>query len=194
MENNNVSKHLTPWDGELMLMVESLTGKPVEPRHGGDGYFFEADYSLHPDPDYISAIFGAIEGRAGKRCIEINDDPERKVLMAHIAFSDEVLPGLAGSLDIHKPCPSAGRFYIDESSRIVAALQVRAGSVQDLITFVGNGEMEIPKDGPASFHFLNADASVVAHAREFEYIVFQRPGLFSVVSKAEFENEYHLFE
>ena len=185
---------LNPWDGELMLMVESLTGKPVEPKNGGDGYFFEADYSLHPDPDYVAALLGAIEGRAGQRCIEINDDPERKVLTAHIAFSKEILPGLAGTMTMTEAIPSSGNYYIDESSRIVAALQVRAGSAEDLITFVGNGEIEVPSEGLATFHFLNAGGSVLAHAKEFDYIVYRRPGLYEIMSKPDFENEYHLFQ
>lgn len=35
---------LTPFDTELAIMVESLTGKPCELKPGGDHYFFEADY------------------------------------------------------------------------------------------------------------------------------------------------------
>lgn len=49
---------LTPFDTELCIMVESLTGKPCEPKCGGkDEYFIVVDYSDHPQPDYIAAVY-----------------------------------------------------------------------------------------------------------------------------------------
>ena len=79
-------RKLTPFDGALCRMVEDLTGKPCKPKNGGDHYFIEVDYSDHRDPDYILAIWDAIEGRAGERLIRITDDHVRGVLVVLIKF------------------------------------------------------------------------------------------------------------
>ena len=80
---------LTAFDAELVKMVESLTGKPCEPKNGGDHYFFEADYEKHNEPEYIFAIWDAIEGRTGKRLVSIKDNPDRHALMVYVKFYSE---------------------------------------------------------------------------------------------------------
>ena len=97
MEHKDYWKQkLTPFDTELAIMVESLTGKPCELKNGGDNFFFEADYENHAnEPDYILAIWDAIEGRTGKRLLEIHDDPERHALFIRVKFSDTHYPGNA---------------------------------------------------------------------------------------------------
>ena len=80
---------LTPFDAELVKMVESLTGKPCVPKNGGNHYFFEADYEKHNTPEYICAIWDAIEGRIGKRLISMRDDPERKTIIVRLHFYGE---------------------------------------------------------------------------------------------------------
>lgn len=79
-------KQLTAFDAELCKMVESLTEKPCEPKNGGTHYFFEADYEKHNDPEYILAIWDAIEGRLGKRLISIIDNAERHALFVRVKF------------------------------------------------------------------------------------------------------------
>lgn len=91
MKNYWMTK-LAPFDGELMKMVESLTGMPCEPKNGGDHYFFEADYRKHNDPQYILAIWDAITGRAGDRLISIRDDADRQTLLARIKFAPDICP------------------------------------------------------------------------------------------------------
>lgn len=91
---NNIDKDfwkskLTAFDAELCKMVESLTEKPCEPKNGGTHYFFEADYEKHNDPQYILAIWDAIEGRVGKRIIAITDNAERHALMVRVKFYGE---------------------------------------------------------------------------------------------------------
>ena len=83
---NAWQQKLTPFDAELCKMVESLTEKPCEPKNGGSHYYFEVDYSKHNDPDYILAIWDAIEGRTGKRLISIKDDADRHVLLVRVKF------------------------------------------------------------------------------------------------------------
>ena len=79
---------LTAFDAQLCQMVESLTQRPCEPKNGGDHYFIEIDYSNNPDPQYILAIWDAVEGRAGNRLKEIHDDPDRHCLLVRIMFHD----------------------------------------------------------------------------------------------------------
>lgn len=80
---------LTAFDAELCKMVESLTGKPCEPKNGGSHYFFEADYEKHKQPEYILAIWDAIEGRTGKRLISMKDDPDRHALFVRVKFYND---------------------------------------------------------------------------------------------------------
>ena len=83
---------LRAFDAELCKMVENLTGNPCEPKNGGNHYFFEADYSKHNDPQYILAIWDAIEGRAGNRLINIRDDADRQTLLVRMKFQTEDCP------------------------------------------------------------------------------------------------------
>lgn len=80
---------LTPFDAELCRMVESLTGIDCEPKNGGNHYFIEANYRNHNNPEYIVAMWDAIEGRCGKRLISIKDMPERTSLFVRISFYSE---------------------------------------------------------------------------------------------------------
>lgn len=86
---------LNAFDAELCKMVESLTDKPCEPKNGGNHYFIEADYEKHNDPQYILAIWDAIEGRTGERLISIKDDAERHALLVRIKFHGQECPEAA---------------------------------------------------------------------------------------------------
>lgn len=103
---------LTPFDAELAIMVESVTGKPCELKNGGDNFFFEADYGNHAnDPNYILAIWDAIEGRTGKRLLEIKDDPERHALFVRVKFSDTQYPGIIRATRDQSPQKTFGKIY-----------------------------------------------------------------------------------
>lgn len=80
---------LTAFDAAMFVWIEALTQRPCEPKNGGSHYFFEVDYSEHIDPDYIAAVWDALEGRIGKRLISIKDEPERHSLMVRVRFYDE---------------------------------------------------------------------------------------------------------
>lgn len=86
---------LTAFDAALIKMVESLTGKPCEPKNGGSHYYFEANYEKHNDPQYILAIWDAIEGRTGKRLISMKDAPERHSLIVRLKFYNDGCPDAA---------------------------------------------------------------------------------------------------
>ena len=89
MKQDFWKKKLTAFDAELFKMVESLTEKPCEPKNGGNHYFIEVDYEKHNDPQYILAIWDAIEGRTGERLISIKDDPDAHRLIVRIHFYSE---------------------------------------------------------------------------------------------------------
>ena len=77
MEKEYWKTKLNAFDAQLCNMVESLTGVECEPKNGGDHYFIEPSYKSHNDPQFILALWDAIEGRAGNRLMEIHDDPGR---------------------------------------------------------------------------------------------------------------------
>jgi len=183
---------LTPWDMELAVMVESLTGKPCELCNGGDHFFFEADYENHAhEPEYLLALWDAIEGRTGKRLIGIDDDPERHAFIVTVLFSNERYPALVRLDRDAKENPSAGTPYYSKTDDVneILAVQVERGNDAQLLTFIGNGQMLIGEDKIA-FQFLNASGSVYADAPEHSYIVYRGPGRFEIVPREKFETEY----
>ena len=93
-----------------------------------------------------------------------------------------------------KADPMAGKCYIDEFGFLCFARKVDPTDADALAKFIGNGEFEVPEDGPATFHFLNSDGSVFSHAAEGQYIIFQRFTRFIVMDAEKFEKDYHLFE
>lgn len=189
MEQERWKRSLTPFDAELAIMVESLTGKPCELKFGGDHYFFEADYEKRNDPQFILAMWDAIEGRTGERLLEIKDDADRHALFVRVKFSEQKYPGIIRMERDHSEQKTFGKIYCRRLSEI-RAVQVERNNPDVLFEFVGNGEMEIPDDGPAVFHFRNAAGSVYAHAPEHSYIVYVGPERFEIVDQETFEKEY----
>ena len=192
------NSRLTPYDGELQMMVRSLTGKPCEIHSGGDDEFFiVVDYSGHPDSDYISALMDAVAGRVGKRLVKMDDEPDAKRFVAHIKFSEDKYPCLMRLEQEQKPNPEIGDVYYmpipiaeNNGNDECIALQVTRDNAERLLAFVGNGEMEIPDDGPAVFHFQNAGHSVYAHAPESSYIVYDGNEHFSIMDQYLFEANF----
>lgn len=183
-------KRLTPFDWELCMMVESLTGKPCEPKNGGiNKYFISVDYSKRSDADFVSALIDAVCGRLGDRVVTLEDYPDLQQFVVHVKFSGQRYPGIMRTERNHKPNPSKGLVYCRSLAEI-RAVQVKRGNMDRLLAFVGNGEMEIPDDGPAIFHFRNTAGDVWQHAYEFDYIVFVSDGRFDVVRKDDFERDY----
>lgn len=188
---NYCRRKLTPFDAELIMMVESLTGKPCELKFGLDHFFFEADYENHNDPEYILAMWDAIEGRTGERLLEIKDKAEHHALLVRVKFSEQKYPGVVRLDSDHSEQKTFGKVYCRRLGD-TRAVQVERNNPDVLLQFVGNGEMEIPDDGPAVFHFRNACGSVYAHAPEHSYIVYVGPERFEIVEQETFEEEYEL--
>ena len=193
--NEDWKDKLSPWDWEMLKMVESITGKPCEPKNGGDHFFFEANYEKHKDkPEYLLALWDAIEGRGGKRIIGMDDDAERNVFIVTVLFSNERYPALIRCDRDETEHPEAGTPYysiVDDANEIWA-VQVERGNAAQLLAFVGNGEMRIDRTpgGKAVFQFKNAGGSVYADAPEHSYVVYRGPGRFEIMDKETFEKEY----
>ena len=185
---------LTHYDSELCMMVESLTGKPCEPKNGGDeGYFITVDYSAHNSPEYVSAIMDAVLGRIGDRLINLKDNADAQNFLVQVKYSTDKYPGIIRATQHKAPDINAGSQYIVRNSEIVA-IEVLRTNVGQLVRFVGNGEMEIEKrpDGNAVFHFLNAAGGVWQHAPEFSYIVNDGSEHFIVMDAETFNEKYVL--
>lgn len=185
-------KRLTPWDIELAIMVESLTGKPCKLCNGGDHFFFEADYEKHAtEPEYLLALWDAIDGRAGKRLVGMDDDPERHVFIVSVMFSNERYPALIRLDRDAKENPSVGTPYYSKTDDVnhVLAVKVERGNDAQLLAFIGNGQMLIGENKIA-FQFLNASGSVYADAPEHSYIVYRGPGRFEIIEQEKFEQEF----
>ena len=186
--NEDWKAKLTPFDAELAMMVESLTEKGCELKNGGDCYFFEADYEKHNDPQYILAIWDAIEGRLGDRLKEIKDDPERHVLLVHVNFSDENYPRVYGDeRDVVEAHPEVGVPY-DNGLETLRAVLVEEENAGILIKFVGGGSLHVDAFGEASFHFLNG--SVFCDAKEGDFVCWKDGKYFVMTGEqlCDFEN------
>ena len=192
MKNENWKEKLTPFDAELFVMVESLTGKPCEPHNCGSHYCIEADYQNHPDPQYILAIWDAISGRLGDRLITIWDAPNKQCLMARIRFAKEKYPAVYGTRQENKPHYFTSNAYVLKKANDgwCNALCVTWKNLERLIEFVGGGEMET-SDAGTIFHFLNYPSRVFVHAKEGDYIVNrENTSGFIIMSPEEFAATY----
>lgn len=189
-------KRLTPFDSELFLMIESLTGKEVKPRATNDNsYFVCVDYSCRADVDFINAVMDAIAGRVGDRLIRFDDYPDESRFLATIRFSEDVYPAIMRLETDCKPKPFFGEKYADlrpgmDAGAWVLAVRVDRETASRLLSFVGSGEFEIPKEGPATFHFANP-GGIWQHAPEGSYVVYSdRTRLFSVIGGEIFEMNF----
>lgn len=190
----NWEEKLTFWDRELFRMVESLTQRPCHYINGGDHFVMWADYFEHPNPEFIFALWDAIEGRAGERLLDLDDDPERHSLKAKIRFSENNNPSLIYCDREEDEQPDAGTPYYsktDDANEILAVQVERTNGAQ-LLAFVGNGALEIEKrlNGKAWFHFKNASRSVYADAPEHSFIIYRGPGLFEIMDEETFKHYY----
>ena len=195
-------ERLTPYDTELCMMVESLTGKPCEPRALNDGrYFITVDYSDHKDTVFINAVMDAIAGRLGERLVGFDDYPEESRFLATVQFSSETYPRIMRLKVDCNPKPYFGVKYADfrpgmPEGAWVLAVQVNRETASRMLSFVGSGEFEIPGDAPATFHFINSCAGGLwQHAAEGDYVVYidgQR--MFIVIDRETFETNFEVWK
>ena len=184
MEFEDWKHKLVPFDYDCARMVENLTGMPVEFKQSGKYYFYEADYSQHPNPDYVNAIYTAIEGRYGKRLIEIDDDAERKKLIVQVWFSQEKQPQIYNYPKTEPLCEAGDKYH----TQTIWAMEV-VGTVEcasRLARYTGGGSMEIPEEGKAKYTFTDDVSGVIKIAMEGEFIVKEETKPYRVITKEEF--------
>lgn len=181
---------LTPFDYETIRMVESLTERECTliKNSGEDLYNFEADYSQHDKQNYITAIKESIEGRLGERVKQIVDIPQEKKLLVEVYFSEEKLPEYY-RYPKTEPNIHFGHKYTKE---FVYALQF-IGTLEcanQMALFVGNGEVELPDDGPAKFSFIDNISGLQREVPEGHVVIYRENCPYLIVSQDEFERDY----
>lgn len=179
---------LSPFDWEVARMVESLTEEKTRPIPEEYNYLIIVNYFKHPEPLYIDAVIKAIEGRVGNRLLDVVDCADKGYIRVRIRYGERT-PKYYGEYKSEEARPEVGKVYCPRL-RECRALQVREENVRALIKFVGGGEYEKEAGKPGVFHFRNAAGSVLQHARDGEYIVYQRPGLYLVMCAGAFLAEY----
>ena len=166
--NEDWKEKLTGWDTALLHMVENLTGMPCEPKNSGDGYFFEADYSLHEkEPDVLLAIWDAINGRCGERIVEMTDQPERKSFYVRLLFGDGA--DAPQHTAVREPDLDAGDVWCPHL-REVRAVKILRKNLDQLRRFVGNGTFR-GLTGQSIFQYVSP-SGVVQYAEEGNYLVW----------------------
>lgn len=178
MDANN---KITPYDSELLLMIESLTGyKPIIELQ--EGYYTIEVRGIDALSDEVrNAIADAIAGRLGDRMISVYEGKGSLFYTVRygedcgeLICSEQFGPGDISDSDV---------FYIPETA--LRGLMVLPSNFDRLVRFVGNGSWERRPDGNNVFHFLNASGTVFCDAPEGSYLVYVKPGLYRVAIKEE---------
>ena len=178
----NYEDRLTPFDAELFLMVESLTGQEREILAEYDGYYMTVRLKPEMEDKKKDAIRDAIVGRIGEKLIWERWTDEN-VGTFQIRYGDPVGKITDSARFDDGDISDSNIFYIPETS--LRGLSVLKLNFERLVRFVGNGQWETKPDGQGIFHFLNASGTVYCDAPEGTYLVFVRKGLYRVATKEE---------
>ena len=177
MEMNN---KFTPYDSELLMMIESLTGDVPIVTKEKEYYTIEVRVDALSD-EVRNAIADAIAGRLGDRIISIYEGKGSLFYTVHygedcgeLICSEQFGPGDISESNV---------FYIPETA--LRGLMVLPSNFDRLVRFVGNGSWENRPDGNNVFQFLNASGTVFCDAPEGSYLVYVKPGLYRVATKEE---------
>lgn len=177
MDANN---KITPYDSELLLMIESLTGyKPfVELQEG----YYTIDVRVGALSDEIrNAVADAIDGRIGKRLKSVEFKTDR--IVYEIEYGEDCGALTESGIMVDGEISDSNVFYIPETA--LRGLMVLPSNFDRLVRFVGNGSWEDRPDGNNVFHFLNASGTVFCDAPEGSYLIYVKPGLYRVATKEE---------
>lgn len=152
---------LTPFDSELFIMVESLTGN--EPRITEDDYYYTMEvFHSSDDEREIRAINMAILGRIGDRIVGIEGD---KYLIRYGEIKEE-----EERLTVERDTSVGERYLL--KSKSVMALQVTEKNKNKLYIFTGGGTFTTPKrvGGIAHYTFVTPNGTLM-DAKESDYIL-----------------------
>lgn len=179
---------LTPYDSELILMIESITEIKPEVRYSFRLFQISAPYGDMSEQKK-KLLREAVEGRCGKRLADVQDLQSEKVITFTIDYSKEKFPLLVGDCrHVTYPSEDIGNTYCHRLQE-VKALKVERYNAKKLEIFVGGGEMQIPEEGEAVFSFLNN--GVFVDVPEHWYIIYDNEQFF-VESAENFEREWEL--
>lgn len=182
---------LTPYDLDLVAMIEGLTKTPVKVLRDSEKNQFQLYWDSVIEKDSEStdkmqkAIINAIIGRSGER---YKGTQNGKTNITSIEFSPESWP-TEKRFEIGPVMPEKGNEYIST----VKAIRYKRFDVNRLGEFVGGGiEITSPDEKSSTFSFANQDG-VWMHVNENDYVVLQN-GCFHVIPEKEFEKQFNLNE
>lgn len=178
MDANN---KITPYDSELLLMIESLTGyKPIIELQ--EGYYTIEVRGIDALSDEVrNAIADAIAGRLGDRMISVYEG--KGSLFYTVRYGEDCGELICSEQFGPGDISDSNVFYIPETA--LRGLMVLSSNFERLVRFVGNGQWERKPDGTELFHFLNASGTVYCDAPEGSYLIYVRPGLFRIANEKE---------
>lgn len=172
----------TPYDSELFLMIESLTGKKPEIIINKAGYLMTVHLAEEMSDKQKDAIADAIRGRLGERLDWLNW-PDENTGNFLVKYGEPVGAISDSAVFQEGDISDSSIFYIPETA--LRGLLVLEPNFERLVQFVGNGQWEKTPDGNGIFHFLNASGTVYCDAPEGSYLIYVKPGLYRVATKEE---------
>ena len=177
MDANN---KFTPYDSELFLMIESLTGDTPIVTKEKEYYTIEIRVGALSD-EVRNALADAIAGRLGDRMISVYEG--KGSLFYTVNYGEDCGELMDSGTITDGDISDSNVFYVPETS--MRGLMVLPSNFDRLVRFVGNGSWERRPDGNDIFHFLNASGTVFCDAPEGSYLVYVKPGLYRVATKEE---------
>jgi len=187
MKKTKINPELTPYDWDLVAMIEGLIKSPVRVFKDVKKKKFQLYWDLDPEIEDFQklhfAIIEAIKGRTGERYLSTHLG---KTNITSIEFSIESWP----TENRYKIGPVLEEYAFDFIST-VKAVQYDRNDSQRLAMFVGGGTEIIEVSGKSStFSFPNQDG-VWMHVNENDYVVLQND-CFRVMNQKEFKKQFKI--
>lgn len=174
------AKTLNPYDSELLLMIESVTGgRPIVNLYKD---FYTIEIRTKGLPIKIKkAVADAIDGRLFGRVKGITFKEE--FLLYTVEYGEDCGEIIESERMTDGDISDSNFFYVPETT--LRGLMVLPTNFERLVRFVGNGSWERRPDGNDIFHFLNASGTVFCDAPEGSFLIYVKPGLYRVATKEE---------
>lgn len=174
------AKTLNPYDSELLLMIESVTGgRPIVNLYKD---FYTIKIQTKGLPIKIKkAVADAIDGRLFDRVegVAFKED----FLLYAVEYGEDCGEIIESERMTDGDISDSNFFYVPETT--LRGLMVLLTNFERLVRFVGNGSWERRPDGNDIFHFLNASGTVFCDAPEGSFLIYVKPGLYRVATKEE---------
>lgn len=184
-KSNKAIPELTPFDWDLVGMVEGLTKRNVKVYKDGIKNQFQLYWDFDPEGNIKmhTAIVNAIQGRAAERYLSTHPG---KTNITSIEFDPESWP-TENRFEIGPVLEDFAFDYVSE----IKALQYQKWEGNTLSKFVGGGSEIISIDKKVyTFTFPNQDG-ILLEVKESDYVIYKN-GCFSIMSEKEFQKQYKI--